>query len=84
MKCKDHGKAYYYRGPDGLGENDSGAGTDCPGIPADRDLYDPAAFYLAHASEDPGYMAGIRMVTKLAKDFRYFNTFNSNNVILHL
>ncbi len=46
--------------------------------------FDPAAFYLAHASEDPGYMAGIRMVTKLAKDFRYFNTFNSNNVILHL
>ena len=29
-------------------------------------------------------MPGIRTVTKLAKDFRYFNTFNSNNVILHL
>ncbi len=46
--------------------------------------FDPTAFYLAHASEDPEYMTGIRMVTKLAKDFRYFNTFNSNNVILHL
>ncbi len=46
--------------------------------------FDPAAFCLAHASEDPEYMMGIRMVTKLAKDFRYFNTFNSNNVILHL
>lgn len=46
--------------------------------------FDPTAFYRAHAAEDPETMPGIRTVTKLAKDFRYFNTFNSNNVILHL
>ena len=45
--------------------------------------FDPVAFYNAHNNENPENMTGIRIVTKLAKEIRYFNAFNSNNIIIY-
>ncbi len=46
--------------------------------------FDPTAYYEAHHSDDPESMIGIRMVTKMAKEFHYYNAFNSNNVLIYL
>lgn len=46
--------------------------------------FDPTAWYSAHQDENPGEGIGIRMVMSLAEDMRYFNAFNSNNLILWL
>ncbi len=46
--------------------------------------FDPAAYYEAHNNENIESMIGIRMVTKMAKEFRYYNAFNSNNLLIYL
>lgn len=52
-----------------------------------RDLscqFDPTAFYTLHLADSPEAHIGIRMVTNLAKEIRYFSAFNSNNLILYI
>ena len=46
--------------------------------------FDPTAYYAAHYDEGPEEMPGIRMVTELAEEIRYYNAFNSNNIIVYL
>ena len=46
--------------------------------------FDPTAYYEAHHDEGPEKMPGIRMVTELAEEIRYYNAFNSNNIIVSL
>lgn len=46
--------------------------------------FDPVAFYNAHINEPSENMLGISIVMKLAKDKRYFNAFNSNNIIISI
>ena len=46
--------------------------------------FDPTAWYQANSDADLDTGIGIRMVMGLAKDIRYFNAFNSNNLILWL
>ena len=43
--------------------------------------FDPM-LYLEENNSDPEKVMGIAIVKKLAKDVRYFNAFNSNNVII--
>jgi hypothetical protein len=38
--------------------------------------------YLEENNSDPEKVMGIAIVKNLAKDVRYFNAFNSNNVII--
>ena len=46
--------------------------------------FDPTMWYRDNRDKDPGEGLGIRMVMVLADDIRYFNAFNSNNLILWL
>ena len=49
-----------------------------------RDLcgyFDPLEWSKAHGSDDSEKGIGLRIITGLAKDVRYFNAFNSNNII---
>jgi anti-sigma regulatory factor (Ser/Thr protein kinase) len=46
--------------------------------------FDPVAFYKAHNNGSSENMLGISIVMKLAKDTRYFNAFNSNNIIISI
>ena len=46
--------------------------------------FDPTMWYRDNRNNDPGEGLGIRMVMVLADDIRYFNAFNSNNLILWL
>ena len=46
--------------------------------------FDPTACYAAHSGDNPEENIGIRMVGKMAKEFRYFNAFNSNNILVYL
>ena len=51
-----------------------------------RDLceyFNPVAFYNAHKGSSEN-MLGISIVMNLAKDTRYFNAFNSNNIIISI
>ena len=45
--------------------------------------FNPVAFYNAHKDSSEN-MLGISIVMKLAKDTRYFNAFNSNNIIISI
>ena len=45
--------------------------------------FDPM-LYLEENNNDPEKVIGIRIVKNLAKDVRYFNAFNSNNVIISI
>lgn len=47
-----------------------------------HDHFDPTLFYELHNTDSPEGHIGIRMVTKMAKEVRYFSTFNSNNLIV--
>ena len=52
-----------------------------------RDLsekFDPTAFYKLHLEDRPEAHLGIRMVTKIAKEIRYFSAFGSNNLIISI
>jgi len=44
--------------------------------------FDPTLFY--QLNKDDKTHIGIRMVTELARDIRYFSAFNSNNLIVSL
>ena len=44
------------------------------------DLFDPTAFY--ELNKDNKEHIGIRMVTNLSDEMRYFSTFNSNNLVI--
>ena len=46
--------------------------------------FDPVAFYNAHNNGQAENMLGISLVMKLSKDIRYFNAFNSNNIIISI
>ena len=46
--------------------------------------FDPVAWHQANADRELDEGMGIRMVMALAEDIRYFNAFNSNNLILWL
>ena len=46
--------------------------------------FDPTAYYAAHHDAGPEEMPGIRIVTELAEEIRYYNAFNSNNIIVYL
>ena len=48
------------------------------------DHFDPTAFYNLHRTDDPKAHLGIRMVTEMAKDVRYYSTFSSNNLVITL
>ena len=52
-----------------------------------RDLceaFDPLQWRELHMKDESGEYVGIRLVLGLAKEVRYFNAFQSNNVILYL
>ncbi len=44
--------------------------------------FDPTLFYEQHQNDDPSKHIGIRMVTSIAKDVRYYTTFLSNNLLI--
>ena len=46
--------------------------------------FNPVAFYNAHSNSSSENMPGISIVMNLAKDTRYFNAFNSNNIIISI
>ena len=46
--------------------------------------FDPSAFYEAHKNDSPGDFSGIKIVMGLADDVRYFNAFNSNNIMIYI
>lgn len=46
--------------------------------------FDPTIFYEQHQEDDPTEHIGIRMVTGIAKDIRYYTTFRSNNLMIKL
>lgn len=46
--------------------------------------FDPVEWRELHSNEAPSDSVGIRMVLDLVKDVRYFNAFQSNNLILSL
>ena len=48
------------------------------------EAFDPVRWEQLHKGTDPASNIGIRMVTKMAKEVRYFNAFNSNNLVLYL
>ena len=47
-------------------------------------LFDPSSFHEAHRDESPENFSGIKIVMGLADDVRYFNAFNSNNIMIYL
>ena len=46
--------------------------------------FDPSAFYEAHKDDSPENISGIKIVMGLADDVRYFNAFNSNNIMIYI
>ena len=48
------------------------------------EAFDPTEYYKAHMGERSEEHPGIRMVISQAKDVQYYNTFNTNNLILYL
>ena len=48
------------------------------------EYFDPTRYYEIHQNDAPGESTGIRMVMKLAKEVRYYNAFNSNNLLVYL
>lgn len=48
------------------------------------EAFDPTSYYEANREGDAGENIGIRMVMGHAKEVRYYNTFNSNNLLLYL
>ena len=48
------------------------------------DQFDPTMYYELHRGDSPEEHIGIRMVTDMAADIRYFSTFSSNNLVVYL
>ena len=48
------------------------------------EAFDPTEYYRIHLGESASEHAGIRMVLSHAKEIRYYNTFNANNLMLYL
>ena len=48
------------------------------------DAFDPTRYYESVRDGQDEEKVGIRMVMGLAKEIRYYNTFNSNNLLLYL
>ncbi len=48
--------------------------------------FNPAAFYSDHKDDDDAFeeVSGMKIVLGLADDVRYFNAFNSNNMMIYL
>ena len=46
--------------------------------------FDPPHWIVIHEGEDSSAEIGIRMITRMAKDIRYYNAYNSNNLMLHV
>ena len=46
--------------------------------------FDPTMYYELHRGDGPEDHIGIRMVTDMAADIRYFSTFSSNNLVVYL
>ncbi|MBQ3476895.1 MAG: hypothetical protein IJH25_01825 [Clostridia bacterium] len=48
------------------------------------EVFDPTRYFEAHRGDDDYEHTGIRMVMRRAKEVQYFNTFDSNNILLYL
>ena len=48
------------------------------------EAFDPTEYYRIHLGESASEHPGIRMVMSHAKEIRYYNTFNANNLMLYL
>lgn len=46
--------------------------------------FDPTLFYEQHLQDAPTDHIGIRMITEIAKDIRYYSTFRSNNLLINI
>ncbi len=46
--------------------------------------FDPVSYYKLHGDEDLTRNIGLRTVLKTAKEVKYYNSFNSNNIIISL
>lgn len=46
--------------------------------------FDPSAFYEIHREDSTVDMPGLKIIMRLADDVRYFNAFNSNNIMIHI
>ena len=46
--------------------------------------FDPSAFYSEHKDDAMEEVSGMKIVLGLADDVRYFNAFNSNNIMIYL
>lgn len=46
--------------------------------------FDPRAFYSEHKDDEPEAISGITLVMKLADQVKYFNAFNSNNIMIYM
>lgn len=63
---------------------DKDSGNICFSMMDLCEYFDPTLFFSIHHDIDPEEHAGIRLVMDMAKEIRYFNTFNSNNLIIYL
>ncbi len=48
------------------------------------EAFDPMSYYEAHSNDSIEENIGIRMVMNHAREVQYYNTFNSNNLLLYL
>lgn len=46
--------------------------------------FDPVSYYKLHGDEDLTRNIGLRTVIKTAKEVKYYNSFNSNNIMISL
>ena len=46
--------------------------------------YDPTTAYETQHPDDPARFIGVRMVTKMATEVRYFSTFDNNNLLISI
>ena len=49
-----------------------------------HDRFDPTRYCELHRADSPEEHIGIRMVTAMAKEVRYYSTFNSNNLTVSM
>ena len=48
------------------------------------EYFDPSVFYEKHKNDLSENISGIKIVMMLADDVRYFNAFNSNNIMIYI
>ena len=59
-------------------------GKICLTLRDNGEHFDPSAFYAMNKNASPEEISGLKIVMGLADDVRYFNAFNSNNIMIYI